>query len=198
VEGAEGSSVGTRGEPTSSTLGETARNRGVGEPDYAYAVSTWPLEEGEYENAAYDQAECEASFGPGVGVAVVANGEGHVEDAIVKSPLESESKEVPPSERCGAEDSASVASGGAHREYVHGPQCKKHLDLLIELDLTDRASYNLEKFRRYDAFLTAWWSETRRYQQLGTRPGVVFVCTTPEMALSYGRGADELMRGSIQ
>jgi hypothetical protein len=70
-------------------------------------------------------------------------------------------------------------------------------DLLIELDLTDRASYNLEKFRRYDAFLTAWWSETRRYQQLGTRPGVVFVCTTPEMALTYARAADEVMRGSI-
>jgi Replication-relaxation len=71
------------------------------------------------------------------------------------------------------------------------------LDLLIELDLTDRASYNLQKFRRYDAFLTAWWSETRRYQQLGTRPGVVFVCRTPEMALTYARAADELMRGSI-
>lgn len=70
-------------------------------------------------------------------------------------------------------------------------------DLLIELDLADRASYNLEKFRRYDAFLTAWWSETRRYQQLGTRPGVLFVCTTAEIAMSYARAADGLMRGSI-
>jgi hypothetical protein len=70
-------------------------------------------------------------------------------------------------------------------------------DLLIEHDLTDRASYNLEKFRRYDTFLTAWWNEMRRYQQLGTRPGVVFVCTTPETALTYARTADETMHGSI-
>lgn len=71
------------------------------------------------------------------------------------------------------------------------------LDLLIELDLTNRVSYNEEKFRRYDAFLTAWWSEMRRYKQLGTRPGVVFVCTTPEMALAYARAADEIMHASI-
>jgi hypothetical protein len=70
-------------------------------------------------------------------------------------------------------------------------------DLLIELDLTDRASYNIEKFRRYDAFLTAWWSEMRRYQQLGTRPGAVFVCRTPEMVLTYARAADQAMKGSI-
>jgi hypothetical protein len=70
-------------------------------------------------------------------------------------------------------------------------------DLLIETDRTDRASYNEPKFRRYDAFLTAWWNQTRRYGQLGTRPGVVFVCSTPETALSYARAADATMRGSI-
>lgn len=89
-------------------------------------------EEGGEEHAAYrhnPQAEHEASFGPGVGVAVVGNGEGRIEDAVVRSPLESEgggSKEVPPSERCGAESDAGVASGGAHREYAHGPQCRRH------------------------------------------------------------------------
>jgi len=88
-------------------------------------------EEGGEEYAAYHnpQAEREASFGPGVGVAVVANGTGRIEDAVVRSPLESEeggSKEVPPSERCGAESNAGVASGGAHRVYVQGAQCRKH------------------------------------------------------------------------
>ena len=77
--------------------------------------------------------------------------------------------------------------------------CEIHLaedgltfDLIVELDLTDRTAYNVAKFRRYDAFLTAWWGEMRRYQQLGTRPVVVFVCSTPEIAAAYAtrRGRD--------
>ncbi len=70
-------------------------------------------------------------------------------------------------------------------------------DLIVELDLTDRTEYNVAKFRRYDAFLTAWWGEMRRYEQLGTRPVVVFVCSTPEIAATYARAADETLRGSI-
>jgi hypothetical protein len=70
-------------------------------------------------------------------------------------------------------------------------------DLAVEMDLTDRVSYNLEKFRKYDAFLTAWWTAHRRFRQLGTRPAVVFVCRTPEMALAYARAADETVKGSI-
>jgi hypothetical protein len=82
--------------------------------------------------------------------------------------------------------------------------CEIHLledgltfDLIVEMDLTDRASYNVPKFKRYDAFLTGWWSETRRYQQLGTRPIVIFVCRTEDMALAYARAADETIRGGI-
>jgi hypothetical protein len=82
--------------------------------------------------------------------------------------------------------------------------CEIHLaedgltfDLIVELDLTDRTAYNVPKFRRYDAFLTAWWTEARRYQQLGTRPVVVFVCRTREMAATYAQAADETLRGSI-
>jgi hypothetical protein len=70
-------------------------------------------------------------------------------------------------------------------------------DLIIEMDLTDRSSYNIPKFKRYDTFLTGWWSETRRYQQLGTRPIVVFVCPTAETALTYAQAADQTLRGSI-
>jgi hypothetical protein len=77
------------------------------------------------------------------------------------------------------------------------PEDRLTFDLFIEMDLTDRVSYNLEKFVHYDAFLCAWWSEHRRYQQLGTRPGVVFVCSTPEIALSYAQAADRTMKGSI-
>jgi len=71
------------------------------------------------------------------------------------------------------------------------------IDVCVEMDLTDRVAYNIEKFRRYDAFLAAWWSEHRRYRQLGTRPAVVFVCRTAEMALAYARAADDALQGSI-
>jgi hypothetical protein len=82
--------------------------------------------------------------------------------------------------------------------------CEVHLsehgitfDLIIELDLTDRASYNVPKLRRYDAFLTGWWGELRRYRQLGTRPGVLFVCRNADVVLACARAADETLRGSV-
>lgn len=82
--------------------------------------------------------------------------------------------------------------------------CEVHLaedgltvDVIVEMDLTDRAAYNIEKLKRYDTFLTGWWNETRRYTQLGTRPVVVFVCRTAEMAAAYAQAADETLRGSI-
>jgi hypothetical protein len=77
------------------------------------------------------------------------------------------------------------------------PDERLTFDLCIEMDLTDRTAYNVEKFRRYDAFLCSWWSEQRRYRQLGTRPGVLFVCRTAEMALTYARAADETLHGSV-
>ena len=80
---------------------------------------------------------------------------------------------------------------------IHIPEDRLTFDLFIEMDLTDRASYNIEKFRRYDAFLCGWWTEHRRYRQLQTRPGVVFVCTSPEMTIAYARAADQTMKGSI-
>jgi Replication-relaxation len=80
---------------------------------------------------------------------------------------------------------------------IHIPEDRLTFDLLIEMDLTDRVSYNLEKFRKYDAFLTAWWTAHRRFRQLGTRPAVVFVCTTADMADAYARAADRTLKGSI-
>ena len=56
------------------------------------------------------------------------------------------------------------------------PSLRLTFDLLVELDLTGRASYNREKFRAYDAFLTGWALAHPRYRTLGTRPVVVFVC----------------------
>ena len=80
---------------------------------------------------------------------------------------------------------------------VHVPDERLTFDVCIEMDLTERVSYNIEKFRKYDAFLTAWWGEQRRYRQLGTRPGVLFVCPTDELALAYAKAADQTLRGSL-
>ncbi len=82
--------------------------------------------------------------------------------------------------------------------------CEIHLledgltfDLIIELDLTERVSYNVPKFKRYDTFLSGWWGELRRYQQIGTRPIVVFVCAGAEVARAYALAADEALQGSV-
>jgi hypothetical protein len=82
--------------------------------------------------------------------------------------------------------------------------CEIHLledgltfDLIVELDLTERVNYNLPKFKRYDTFLAGWWGELRRYQQIGTRPVVVFVCTGAEVARAYAVAADEALQGSV-
>ncbi len=80
---------------------------------------------------------------------------------------------------------------------VHVPDERLTFDVCVEMDLTDRTSYNIEKFRKYDAFLCAWWGEQRRYRQLGTRPGVVFVCRTAEIALTYAKAADQTLKGSL-
>jgi hypothetical protein len=70
-------------------------------------------------------------------------------------------------------------------------------DLLVELDLTDRPSYNREKLLAYDAFLCGWSLTHPRFHAQGTRPAVVFVCRTPHAMLACAREADELMTGRI-
>jgi hypothetical protein len=70
-------------------------------------------------------------------------------------------------------------------------------DLLVELDLTARASYNHDKFLAYDAFLCGWSLGHRRFQTQGTRPAVVFISPTPRAALALAKEADEAMTGRI-
>lgn len=70
-------------------------------------------------------------------------------------------------------------------------------DLLLELDRADRSSYNKQKFIDYDALLTAWWTLHPRYEKLGARPVVVFVCTSWEKARQYASVADEVVTGRV-
>jgi hypothetical protein len=78
-----------------------------------------------------------------------------------------------------------------------GRRFEVRFDLLFELDLTGKASYNREKFARYDAFLTGWALAHPRVRRLGTRPLVVFVSRTEAEMLALMREADEVMRGSV-
>jgi Replication-relaxation len=74
---------------------------------------------------------------------------------------------------------------------------KLTFDLLVEIDLTARPSYNREKFLAYDAFLCGWSLAHPRYRAHGTRPAVVFVSPDDHAALACAREADELMTGRI-
>jgi hypothetical protein len=70
-------------------------------------------------------------------------------------------------------------------------------DLLVELDLTARPSYNREKFLAYDALLCGWSLAHPRYRAQGSRPAVVFVAPDNRAVLVCAREADELMTGRI-
>ena len=74
---------------------------------------------------------------------------------------------------------------------------KLTFDLLVELDLTGRPSYNREKFLAYDAFLTGWALAHPRYRTHETRPVVVFVCRDARRALACAQEADRVMTGRI-
>jgi len=43
------------------------------------------------------------------------------------------------------------------------------VDLLVEVDRTQKPAKNLRKFERYDAFFTGWGLLHPRVEQLGTR-----------------------------
>ena len=77
------------------------------------------------------------------------------------------------------------------------PEAKITFDLLVEIDLTARPSYNREKFLAYDAFLCGWSLAHSRFKAHGTRPAVVFVCPNDHAALACAREADELLTGRI-
>jgi hypothetical protein len=71
------------------------------------------------------------------------------------------------------------------------------MDLFIELDRTRRPGKNFPKFRRYDAFITAWSTALARYEPPRRRPAVLFVCEDEEQALAFLRTADTEMTGHL-
>ena len=53
---------------------------------------------------------------------------------------------------------------------LHIEPLKLTVDLFVELDLTDRPSYNREKFLAYDAFLCGWSLAYPRFRAQGHGP----------------------------
>ena len=74
---------------------------------------------------------------------------------------------------------------------------RRRIDLLLELDRTGRASSNSEKFRRYDALITAWSMAHRRFKALGEPPIAVFVVEDEEKAVQLLRAADAIVTGRV-
>jgi hypothetical protein len=80
---------------------------------------------------------------------------------------------------------------------LRSEQLRFSCDLLVEIDLTERPSYNGDKFLAYDAFLCGWGIAHPRYRAQGTRPAVVFVSPNQHATLACARAADALMTGRI-
>jgi protein involved in plasmid replication-relaxation len=77
------------------------------------------------------------------------------------------------------------------------PRQGRRFDLMIELDRTQSPAKNLDKFRRYDALITAWWRRVERYRRLGEAPAAVFVCVDEEHVLTFAHAADQEVTGRL-
>jgi len=73
----------------------------------------------------------------------------------------------------------------------------RRIDLFVELDRTRKPARNLDKMAAYDAFITAWSTAMSRYQALGDRPLVVFVCEDEAQARAFARAADVVLSGRV-
>ena len=68
---------------------------------------------------------------------------------------------------------------------------RRSLTMLLEIDRTDRASYNTDKLIGYDHFLAGWCLRTRTFR--AARPLVVFVARSPRSALRLLSRANDVM-----
>ena len=68
---------------------------------------------------------------------------------------------------------------------------RRSLAMLLEIDRTDRASYNTDKLIAYDHFLAGWCQRTRTFAT--ARPLVVFVARSPRSALHILARANDAM-----
>jgi hypothetical protein len=68
------------------------------------------------------------------------------------------------------------------------------IDMLVEVDRTNRGAYNAAKYTAYDHFLGGWCLRTRRFgRELATRPLAVFVARQARAVPALLAGADRAM-----
>jgi Replication-relaxation len=72
---------------------------------------------------------------------------------------------------------------------------ERRIELLVELDRTARPTKNVDKLRRYDALITAWWRGSDRYRGIREPPNVVFVCRDRDQAMALMRIAHHEVTG---
>jgi Replication-relaxation len=77
------------------------------------------------------------------------------------------------------------------------PAAGRSFDLMIELDRTKRPAKNFDKFRRYDALITAWWKRIERFRRMGEPPAVVFVCVDEDQAFAFMSAAEGEITGRL-
>jgi hypothetical protein len=105
----------------------------------------------------------------------------------------------PASPTTGSTTRSSLTSRSASKSWA-GSSAKTQdiaVDLLVEIDRTRRPARNLDKFKRYDQFLTGWGLLHPRVEQLGTRPIAIFTSPDEPSMLALMKAADEVMTGRI-
>jgi hypothetical protein len=76
-------------------------------------------------------------------------------------------------------------------------ESEREFDLFVEFDRTRRPVKNLDKLRRYDSLLTAWWRVLDRYRGRKEAPAAVFVCPDEEAVFSLMEAAHRELTGRI-
>ncbi|HEV2753864.1 MAG TPA: replication-relaxation family protein, partial [Solirubrobacteraceae bacterium] len=79
---------------------------------------------------------------------------------------------------------------------LHGPGKDEEatINLLVEVDRTDRGAYNAAKYTAYDHFLGGWGLRTRRFgRELATRPLAVFIARQARAVPTLLASADGAM-----
>jgi hypothetical protein len=92
---------------------------------------------------------------------------------------------------------APIAPAGTVELAIPRGETKLRVDLIVELDRSRGAPFNVEKMRRYDALLAGWANVLPRYRKLGTAPIVAVVCQDDRERLRYLRTADEQLTARL-
>jgi hypothetical protein len=92
-------------------------------------------------------------------------------------------------------DFAPVVPDATLSLYVE--ESDREFDLMVEFDRTRRPVKNVDKLRRYDALVTAWWRLHDRYRGAKEPPAVLCVCPDEDAVFGLMRAADRELTGRL-